>query len=124
MRLESAQMPKLSENLKLLREKNKLTQQIVSQHLKITKAVYAKFETGSAEPNLKLMVKMADLYNVSLDELAGRQFTPNGKVIDQLIMKKEMAKEINTMVKQLANEFIQSKEADIVKRLKLKFDLN
>ncbi|MBX0315224.1 helix-turn-helix domain-containing protein [Planococcus glaciei] len=117
-------MPKLSENLKLLREKNKLTQQIVAQHLKITKAIYSKFETGGAEPNLKLLVKMADLYNVSLDELAGRQFTPNGKVIDQLIIKREMTKEINTMVKQIANEFIQSKEADIVKRVKQKFNLS
>ncbi|SDH35331.1 DNA-binding transcriptional regulator, XRE-family HTH domain [Planococcus glaciei] len=117
-------MPKLSENLKLLREKNKLTQQIVAQHLKITKAIYSKFETGGAEPHLKLLVKMADLYNVSLDELAGRQFTPNGKVIDQLIIKREMTKEINSMVKQIANEFIQSKEADIVKRVKQKFNLS
>ncbi|MGK7379236.1 helix-turn-helix domain-containing protein [Planococcus sp. 1R117A] len=121
-------MPKLSENLKLFREKNKLTQQLVSQHLKITKAVYVKYEAGSAEPNLKLLMKMADLYSVSLDELIGRQFMPNGKMIDQLLMKKEitkeMNKEINSMVKQIANEFIQSKEADIVRRVKLKFGLN
>ncbi|MGI2329046.1 helix-turn-helix domain-containing protein [Planococcus sp. YIM B11945] len=117
-------MPKLAENLKVLRLKNQLSMQFVAEHLKITRAVYAKYEAGSGEPNLKLMVKMADLYNVSLDELAGRQFTPNGKVIDQLIMKKEMTKEINGMVKQMANEFIQSKEADIVKRLKHKFNLN
>ena len=117
-------MPKLAVNLKLLREKNKLTQQVVSDHLKITKAVYSKFETGGAEPTLKLLVKIADLYNVSIDELVGRQFTPNSKVIDQLLMKKEMTKEINMLVKQMANEFIQSKEADIVKRVKLKFNLN
>lgn len=117
-------MPKLSENLKLLREKNKLAMQFVSDHLKITRAVYAKYETGNAEPNLNLLIKIADLYNVSLDELTGRQFTPNGKVIDQLIIKKQMTKEINTMVKQIANEFIQSKEADIVKRVKQKFNLN
>jgi transcriptional regulator with XRE-family HTH domain len=116
-------MAKLDENLKILRLKNKLTQQIVAQHLKITKAVYSKFETGAAEPSLKLLMKMADLYNVSLDELVGRQFSLNGKVIDQLLMKKEMTKEINSLVKQAANEFIQSKEAEIVKRVKLKFDL-
>ncbi|MBB5179891.1 transcriptional regulator with XRE-family HTH domain [Planomicrobium koreense] len=117
-------MTKLAENLKTLRLQNKLTQQIVAGHLKITKAVYSKFEIGTTEPSLKLMMKTADLYNVSLDELAGRQFTPNGKVIDQLLMKKEMTKEINSLVKQIGNEFIQSKEADIVKRLKQKFNLN
>lgn len=117
-------MPVLHENLKLLRVKNKLTQQIVSHHLKIKKESYVKYEAGSAQPSLQLLIKIADLYNVSLDELAGRQFTPNGKVLDQLIMKKEMNKEINSMVKQIANEFIQSKEAEIVKRLKQKFDLN
>lgn len=116
-------MPKLSENLKLLREKNKLNMQFVSDHLKITRAIYAKYENNSAEPNLKLLIKIADLYNVSLDELVGREFTPNGKVIDQLIMKKEMTKEINSMVKQIANEFIQSKEADITNRIKQKFSL-
>lgn len=108
----------------MLREKNKLTQQVVSQHLKVTKAIYSKFETGGAEPALKLLMKIADLYNISLDELVGRQFTPNGKVIDQLLMKKEMTKEINILVKQMANEFIQSKEADIVRRVKLKLNLN
>lgn len=117
-------MPKLAENLKLLRLKNKLSHQIVAEHLKITKAQYSKFEVGSSEPSLKLLKKIADLYNVSLDELVGRQFSPNGKVIDQILMKKEMTKEINSLVKQLGNEFIQSKEADIVKRVKLKFGLN
>lgn len=35
-----------------------------------------------------------------------------------------MNKKINILVKQMANEFIQRKEANIVKRLKLKFNLN
>lgn len=35
-----------------------------------------------------------------------------------------MNKKINMLMKQMANEFIQSKETDIVKRLKLKFNLN
>ena len=117
-------MPKLAENLKILRLKNKLSHQIVAEHLKITKAAYSKLEVGNSEPSLKILNKIADLYNVSLDELVGRQFSPNGKVIDQLLMKKEMTKEINSLVKQLGNEFIQSKEADIVKRVKLKFGLN
>lgn len=101
-----------------------MSHQIVADHLKITKATYSKFETTNAEPGLKLLVKLANLYNVSLDELVGRQFTPNGKVIDQILLKKEMTKEINSMVKQIANEFIQNKEADIVKRVKQKFNLN
>ena len=116
-------MAKLTENLKALRVQNKLSMQVVADHLKITRATYSNFETGKGEPNLKLLVKMADLYNVSLDELAGRQFTPNGVVIDQVRMKTKMNREINAMVKQIANEFIQSKEADIVKRIQKKFSL-
>ncbi|EIM05257.1 transcriptional regulator [Planococcus antarcticus DSM 14505] len=115
-------MTKLVENSKSLRLQNKLSHQIVAEHLKITKAVYGKFELGTTEPPVKLIIKMADLYNVSIDELVGRQFTPNGQVISQLLMKKEMTKEINVLVKQLGNQFIQSKEADIVKRMKQKFD--
>ena len=116
-------MPKLAENLKALRLQNKLSMQVVADHLKITRASYSQFETTKSEPNLKLLVKIADLYNVSLDELAGRQFTPNGVAIDQVRMKTEMNREINAMVKQIANEFIQSKEADIVKRIQKKFSL-
>lgn len=117
-------MTKLTENLKALRLQNKLSHQLVAEHLKITKAVYGKFELGTTEPSLKLLVKLADLYNVSIDELVGRQFTPNGQIINQLRMKKDMTKEINSLVKQLGNEFIQSKEADIVRRVKQKFNLN
>lgn len=116
-------MPKIAENLKALRVQNKLSMQVVADHLKIARITYSNFETGKGEPNLKLLVKMADLYNVSLDELAGRQFTPNGVAIDRVRMKTEMDREINSMVKQIANEFIQSKEADIVKRIKKKFSL-
>lgn len=116
-------MPKLAGNLQLLRTKNKLTMQVVAEHLKIARASYSNFETGKVEPNLKVLMKIADLYNVSLDDLVGRQFTPNGVVIDQVRMKTEMNREINALVKQIANEFIQSKEADIVKRIQKKFSL-
>ncbi|MGE6368712.1 helix-turn-helix domain-containing protein [Planococcus kocurii] len=117
-------MTKLTENLKSLRLQYKLSHQIVAEHLKITKAVYGKFEVGTTEPPLRLMIKLADLYSISLDDLVGREFAANGQIINQLLMKKEMTKEINVLVKQLGNQFIQSKEADIVKRLKQKFDLN
>lgn len=116
-------MPKLADNLKALRLQNKLSMQVVADHLKISRATYSNFETAKGEPNLKLLVKMADLYNFSLDELAGRQFTPNGVAIERVRMRTEMDREINSMVKQIANEFIQSKEADIVKRIKKKFSL-
>ncbi|QMT18195.1 helix-turn-helix transcriptional regulator [Planococcus maritimus] len=116
-------MPKLAENLKALRLQNKLSMQVVADHLKIARASYSHFETTKSEPNLKVLMKIADLYNVSLDDLVGRQFTPNGVVIDQVRMKTEMNREINAMVKQIANEFIQSKEADIVKRIQKKFSL-
>lgn len=121
-------MMKFTGNLKSLREQNKLTQQLVAEHLKITKAVYGKYELGTTEPPMRLMMKLADLYNISLDNLVGREFAADGQLINQLLMKKElkkeMTKEINNLVKQLGNQFIQSKEADIVKRVKQKFNLN
>ncbi|MCH4826312.1 MAG: helix-turn-helix transcriptional regulator [Planococcus sp. (in: firmicutes)] len=121
-------MTKLTENLKSLRLQNKLSHQLVAEHLKITKVIYGRFELGTTEPSLKLLVKLADLYSISLDELVGREFAADGQLINQLLMKKElkkeMTKEINSLVKQLGNQFIQSKEADIVKRVKQKFNLN
>ena len=60
-------------NLKTLRQKNNLTQQEVAQYLNKTKAGYSYYESGRNEPDIKALIKLADLYHVSIDELVGRK---------------------------------------------------
>ena len=66
-------MSLFSENLKQLRAAAGLTQPAVATALAISRSAVAMYENGSREPELSLLCRLADLYGVSLDELAGRQ---------------------------------------------------
>lgn len=55
-----------------LREDHDLTQQVVAQYLICDQSVYSKYERGERALPLDLAVKLAELYQVSLDYLVGR----------------------------------------------------
>lgn len=54
------------------RKLNKLTQKQVAEYLGITQPSYIRYENGQAEPTLTNLVKLADLFDVSVDYLLGR----------------------------------------------------
>ncbi|MDE6667680.1 MAG: helix-turn-helix domain-containing protein [Clostridia bacterium] len=54
------------------RKLNKLTQNEVAAYLKISQPSYIRYENGSAEPSYDNLVKIADLFDVSVDYLLGR----------------------------------------------------
>lgn len=112
-------MTNLGKNLKTLREMNKLSQRDVAKYLEVSAPSYFKYENEQTEPNVKALVKLADLHNVSLDELVGREFTSNGKVLDKFLMKEEMKKE----VKQIVSESLKDIESDIEEKIRKKFNL-
>ena len=58
-----------------LREDHDLTQQRVAEILMCDQALYSKYERGERALPLELAVKLADLYNVSLDYLVGREYS-------------------------------------------------
>ena len=58
--------------LKELRKQRKLNQQAVADVLNCSQAVYSRYENGDREPPLEAIIRLADFYNVSLDELVGR----------------------------------------------------
>ena len=55
-----------------LREDRDLTQQKVAEYLLCDQSLYSKYERGERVLPLDLAVKLADLYEVSLDYLVGR----------------------------------------------------
>ncbi|MDP4146099.1 MAG: helix-turn-helix transcriptional regulator [Bacillota bacterium] len=61
----------LSERLKLLRKENNIKQEDVADSLKISRQAYANYEVGRREPNIQILINIADYYNVSLDYLCG-----------------------------------------------------
>ena len=60
-------------NLALLRKKKNMTQEELAKLLNLSTTGYSYYEQGKREPNIDILCKLADLYNVSLDYLIGRQ---------------------------------------------------
>ena len=58
--------------LKVLRVSNGYSQTQIAQSLGTVQGAVSKYECGIREPDLKMLVKIADFYNVSLDYLLGR----------------------------------------------------
>lgn len=57
----------MKEILRSLRTKNNYSQSAVADYLDISRQMYNKYENGSAEPSIKNIKKLCELYKVSAD---------------------------------------------------------
>jgi len=62
----------LGENLKRLREERQLTQKDIASHIHKSVQAYSQYELDKREPDLDTLIKIADFYQVSLDDIVGR----------------------------------------------------
>ena len=62
-------MMNLSEKITALRTERKLSQGDVAEKLEVSRQSVSKWETGQSVPELDKIVKLADLFGVSVDEL-------------------------------------------------------
>ncbi len=60
-------------NLIEQRKINQLTQRQVADYLGISQPSYIRYENGQSEPTLANLVKLAELFDVSVDYLLGRK---------------------------------------------------
>ena len=61
----------MSERLKGLREERDLTQQDLADELDVSKSTYSYYESGKRNLNASTLLKLSNLYNVSLDYIMG-----------------------------------------------------
>lgn len=61
------------QRLKELRLKKGLTQQEIADLVHVNRVTYTNWEKGKREPSFENLVKLADLFEVSLDWLFGRE---------------------------------------------------
>ena len=61
----------MERKIKALRENNDYTQKQIAEYLLCDQAEYEQFETGKRQIPLELVVKLAELYNVSVDCIVG-----------------------------------------------------
>lgn len=59
----------ISRNLKSLRKKNQYTQEEIAEKINVSRQSVAKWENGESNPDIESCIKLANLYNVKLDDL-------------------------------------------------------
>ena len=62
-------MERIGEKLKTLRSQQGLTTRQLAEHLGTTNSQISRIENGLRQPSADLLVKIADFFNVSLDQL-------------------------------------------------------
>ncbi len=68
-----ARVPELTTRLRRYRKTMRMTQQEVADRIGVQRSTYSRYEEGSNHPSWKVLMKLADLYEVSMDELVGRE---------------------------------------------------
>ena len=74
-------MTDFHQRLRQLRTARKLTQTRMAELLEVSPRVYTRWDNGDATPQFGTVVKIANILNVSLDELAGRKEAEDGAAI-------------------------------------------
>lgn len=78
----------LSKNLKYLRQKNKISQQGLSDALSIPRTTLGDYERGKTEPNIAMLIRMADFFDVNVDELVKQDLSHSDyEVLRTKVMK-------------------------------------
>ena len=73
----------LLKNLYRLRKAHHYTQQEISDLLNISRQAYSNYETSKRTPDLDSLMRLADIYGVSLDQLVNHPCTKDGLILEQ-----------------------------------------
>lgn len=68
----------ISRNLKSLRRKNQYTQEDIAEKINVSRQSVAKWENGESTPDIESCIKLANLYNVKLDDLVNHSEEKTG----------------------------------------------
>lgn len=63
----------IGKKLKELRKSENYTQQELADILQISRVNYTRYETDKVRPDYETLIKIADFYDVSLDEIFNRK---------------------------------------------------
>lgn len=66
----------LAENIRYLREQAEMTQKDLAEKVELSPSAIGMWEAGTREPELSKIIKMAELFEVTLDELVLQELKP------------------------------------------------
>ena len=67
----------LGERLQILRKQNMLSQEKLAELVGVSRQAVSKWETGLSNPDTENLIKLAEIFNLSIDEFTGRVFVYN-----------------------------------------------
>lgn len=73
-----------------IRKENNYTQETIANKLNVTAQAVSKWENDITSPDIDTLIKLADIFNISIDELVGRvsnAITTTKKDINKMILK-------------------------------------
>lgn len=73
----------ISKKIKELREEKQISQYQLALALELPRYILSNIEQGRTEPNLEYLVKLADYFGVTTDELLGREDYATGNIVVQ-----------------------------------------
>lgn len=65
----------LLENLYVLRKTHRMTQKDLAKLLNISRQAYSNYETGKRTPDLDLIIRVSEIYQISLDLLINQTYS-------------------------------------------------
>ena len=68
---------RLAENIRALRRQHRFTQEQLAESLGVTPGAVYKWEAGLSQPELAIIVELADLFDTSVDVLLGYEMKDN-----------------------------------------------
>ena len=72
----------LANNLHRLRTENNYTQEQIGEKLNISRQAYSNYETGKRIPDIDMLIRIADIYEVTLEQLITQTCTSTGIIND------------------------------------------
>ncbi|MCI8423439.1 MAG: helix-turn-helix transcriptional regulator [Lawsonibacter sp.] len=67
-------MSQFSDSLRSIRKQSQKKQREAAEYLGINIRTYQNYEGGKSEPSIPQLIRLADFFMVSLDELVGRDW--------------------------------------------------
>lgn len=64
----------ISNKIRTNRKRLGMTQQELANYLRIKKNSISNYENGYSTPSVRMLIKIADIFQITLDELVGRNF--------------------------------------------------
>lgn len=100
----------LPERLRLCRKEYSLTQKEVAERTGISAGTLADYESGHRTPSLGRIMRLADIYNSSIDYLVGRERNNTQDIFDAFHLSSKEKEALLYLVNTFTNERVSAED--------------